>query len=105
MKLKGILGYFNAQYASRHVNLPSKIKVHQTKSRLEGPAKQVAWVRMIHYINTAGLEQVLQAQPNGVAAALTVEVAFGIRQHKIRAYPEVAVVPVTPQGQQAQVIG
>ena len=52
-----------------------------------------------------GLEQVLQAQPKSVAVALIADVAFGICQKKVRAYPEIAVVPVTPEGQQAQIIG
>ena len=38
-QLKGIFGNINAQYANRsHVDLPSEVKVHQTKASLEDPA-------------------------------------------------------------------
>jgi len=54
VKLKGIFGNINAQYAnSTHVDLPSKVKVHQTKSSPEDPAVLAAWVGMVHYISTA----------------------------------------------------
>ena len=36
MKLKSVLGNINAQYANSHVDLSSEVKVHQTKSSLEG---------------------------------------------------------------------
>ena len=39
VELKGVLGNINAQYANRsHVDLPSEVKVHQTKASLEEPA-------------------------------------------------------------------
>jgi hypothetical protein len=31
MKLTGVLGNINAQYANSHVNLPSQVKVNQTE--------------------------------------------------------------------------
>lgn len=38
VKLKSVFGNINAQHANSHVDLPSKAKVHQTKSSLEDPA-------------------------------------------------------------------
>ena len=53
VELKRILGNINAQYAnSSHVDLPSEVKVRQTKSSLEDPAGLAAWVGMVHYIST-----------------------------------------------------
>ena len=52
MALKGVLGHINAQYASSHVDLPSKVKVHQPKLSLKDPAGLAAWVGMVHYIST-----------------------------------------------------
>jgi len=52
VKLKGVLGNINAQHTNSHVDLPSKVKVHQTKSSLEDPAGLAAWVGMVHYIST-----------------------------------------------------
>ncbi len=52
IKLKRTLGNNNAQHIDSHVDLPSKVKVHQTKSSLEDPAALVAWVGMVHYIST-----------------------------------------------------
>ena len=54
VELKGVLGNINAQHAYVHVNLPSKVKVHQTKASLEDPAGLAAWVGMVHYISTVG---------------------------------------------------
>ena len=52
VELKSILGNINAQHVYSHVDLPSKVKVHQTKSSLEDPAVLAAWVGMVHYIST-----------------------------------------------------
>jgi len=52
VKLKGILGNISAQHANSHVDLPSKVKVQQTKSSLEDPAGLAAWVGVVHYIST-----------------------------------------------------
>ena len=38
VELKGVLGNINAQHVYSHVDLPSKVKVVQTKSSLENPA-------------------------------------------------------------------
>jgi hypothetical protein len=38
VELKGVLGNINAQQTNSHADLPSEVKVHQTKSRLEDPA-------------------------------------------------------------------
>ena len=38
VELKGALCNINAQHVYNHVNLPSEIKVHQTKASLEDPA-------------------------------------------------------------------
>ena len=57
VELKCILGNINAQYAnSSHVDLPSEVKVLQTESSLEDPARLTAWMGMgmgmVHYIST-----------------------------------------------------
>ena len=52
VELKCVLGNINAQHANSHVDLPSRFKVHQTKSSLEDPAGLAAWVGMVHYIST-----------------------------------------------------
>ena len=52
VELKRILGNINAQHVYSHVDLPSKVKVHQTKSSLEDPAGLAAWMGMVHYIST-----------------------------------------------------
>ena len=38
VELKGILCNINAQHTNSHLDLPSKVKVLQTKSSLENPA-------------------------------------------------------------------
>jgi len=53
--LKGVFCYINAQHTNSHVDLPSKVKVLQTKSSLENPAGLAAWVGMVHYISTLAL--------------------------------------------------
>jgi hypothetical protein len=38
VELKDVLGNINAQHTNSQVDLPSEVKVHQTKSSLEDPA-------------------------------------------------------------------
>ena len=52
VELKCVLGNINAQHTNSHVDLPSEVKVRQTKSSLEDPAGLAAWVGMVHYIRT-----------------------------------------------------
>ena len=49
VELKGVLGNINAWHTNSHIDLPSEVKVHQTKSSLEDPAGLAAWVGMFHY--------------------------------------------------------
>jgi len=65
VKLKGIFGNINAQHVYSHVDLPSKVKVHQTKSSPEDPAVLAAWVGMVHYISTMGADRGLGAGSPG----------------------------------------
>jgi hypothetical protein len=53
VKLKGILGNINAQYAnSSHDDLPSQVKVLQLKASPKTLAGLAARVGMVHYIST-----------------------------------------------------
>lgn len=53
MELERILGNINAQYAtSRHLDLPSEVKVLQTESSLKDSAGLAERLGMVHYIST-----------------------------------------------------
>jgi len=71
IKLKTTLGNNNAQHIDSHVDLPSKVKVQQTKFSLEDPAGLAAWVGMVHYISTvaiAGLYSCTVSRRNSCAS-------------------------------------
>jgi hypothetical protein len=53
-------------YTSSHVDLPSKVKVHQPKLSLKDPAGLAAWVGMgmVHYISTATAHKHLLIVPH-----------------------------------------
>ena len=52
VELKSVLGNINVQHTNSYVDLPSRFKVHQTKSSLEDTAGLAAWAGMVHYIST-----------------------------------------------------
>jgi hypothetical protein len=59
VKLKGVLGKVNAQYANGHVDLPSKVKVLHQKDQSEGPRRTSG----VGYINCESMR--IATQNNG----------------------------------------
>jgi hypothetical protein len=59
MELESILGNINAQNAnSRHVDLPSGVKVLQNESSLEDPAGLAARMGMVHSSKTLRISSI-----------------------------------------------